>query len=103
MIEEGGESMVGEYFARCERMLNCVEMTRAGLACHHQHRDGPRGRSPEAWFVAVSDAPSTARTFDDGVLWGIEAMFSGFKSRGFVLEDSQLQRTDYMDRLRLSS
>ena len=31
--------------------------------------------------------------------WGIEAMFSDFKSRGFGLEDSQLQRTDRMDRL----
>ena len=30
---------------------------------------------------------------------GLEAMFSDFKSRGFGLEDSQLQRTDRMDRL----
>ena len=28
-----------------------------------------------------------------------DAMFSDFKSRGFGLEDSQLQRTDRMDRL----
>ena len=42
---------------------------------------------------------STARTFDYGQRWGIEAMFTSFKSRGFGLEDSPLQRTDRMDRL----
>ena len=47
----------------------------------------------------MSEMPSTARTFDYGLRWGIEAMFSDFKSRGFGLEDSQLQRTDRMDRL----
>ena len=47
----------------------------------------------------MSQPPTTARTFDYGRRWGIEAMFSDFKSRGFGLEDSQLQRTDRMDRL----
>lgn len=47
----------------------------------------------------MSDTPTTARTFDYGLRWEIEAMFSDFKSRGFGLEDSQLQRTDRMDRL----
>ena len=59
------------------------------------HEDG----HPEPWFIAMSDAPTTARTFDYGLRWGIEAMFSDFKSRGFGIEDSQLQRTDRMDRL----
>ncbi len=31
--------------------------------------------------------------------WGIEAMFSDYKTRGFNLEDSQIQRTDRLDRL----
>ena len=59
------------------------------------HEDG----HPEPWFIAMSGTPSTAKTFDYGLRWGIEAMFSDFKSRGFGLEDSQLQRTDRMDRL----
>jgi hypothetical protein len=31
--------------------------------------------------------------------WGIEAMFSDLKTRGFNLEDSQIARTDRLDRL----
>ena len=36
---------------------------------------------------------------DDGLRWGIEAMFSDFKTRGFNLEASQIERTDRLDRL----
>ena len=97
MFEDGGESTVSECFARGERMLTGVELTgkRAATNVGMVHEAG----HPEPWFIAMSDAPTTARTFDYGLRWGIEAMFSDFKSRGFGLEDSQLQRTDRMDRL----
>src|SRR3954452_14078639 len=36
---------------------------------------------------------------DDGLRWGIEAMFSDFKTRGVHLEASQIERTDRLDRL----
>src|SRR3954451_20462445 len=36
---------------------------------------------------------------DYGLRWGIEAMFSDFKTRGFNLEASQIERTDQLDRL----
>src|SRR3954451_809763 len=35
---------------------------------------------------------------DYGLRWGIEAMFSDFKTRGFNLEASQIERTDRLDR-----
>jgi hypothetical protein len=97
VFEEGGESTVAECFARGERMLTDVELTakRVRTNIGMVHEDG----HPEPWFIAMSDAPTTARTFDYGLRWGIEAMFSDFKSRGFGLEDSQLQRVDRMDRL----
>src|SRR4051794_41366401 len=41
--------------------------------------------------------PGRAR--DYGLRWGIEAMFSDFKTRGFNLEASQIERTDRLDRL----
>ena len=97
VFEDGGESTVAEGFARGERMLKDVELrgkrvpTTIGMA----HEEG----HAEPWFIAMSDVPSMARTFDYGLRWGIEAMFSDFKSRGFGLEDSQLQRTDRMDLL----
>ena len=97
VFEDGGESTVAHCFARGERMLTDVELTgkRVRTNIGMVHEDG----HPEPWFIAMSDAPTTAKTFDYGMRWGIEAMFSDFKSRGFGLEDSQLQRVDRMDRL----
>jgi hypothetical protein len=97
VFEDGGESTVAACFARGERMLAGIELTgkRVKTNIGMVHEDG----HPEPWFIAMSQAPTTARTFDYGLRWGIEAMFSDFKSRGFGLEDSQLQRTDRMDRL----
>jgi hypothetical protein len=97
VFEDGGESTLAACFARGERMLQGVELTMKRVATNigMVHEDG----HPEPWFIAMSDAPTTARTFDYGLRWGIEAMFSDFKSRGFGLADSQLQRTDRMDRL----
>ena len=97
VFEDGGESTVAECFARGERMLTGVELTAKRVATNigMVHEEG----HPEPWFIAMSDAPTTAKTCDYGLRWGIEAMFSDFKSRGFGLEDSQLQRVDRMDRL----
>jgi len=97
VFEDGGESTVSQCFRRGERMLRDVELTsrRARTNIGMVHEDG----HPEPWFIAMSDTPTTARTFDYGLRWGIEAMFSDFKSRGFGIERSQLQRTDRMDRL----
>ena len=54
---------------------------------------------PEPWIIALSQPPSVHRAFDYGLRWGIEAMFSDLKTRGFNLEDSQIARTDRLDRL----
>ena len=54
---------------------------------------------PEPWIIALSDPPTTWRAYDYGLRWGIEAMFSDQKTRGFNLEDSQIERTDRLDRL----
>jgi hypothetical protein len=54
---------------------------------------------PEPWIIAMSAAPSAHRAFDYGLRWGIEAMFSDFKTRGFGLEGSQLRHPDRLARL----
>jgi Transposase DDE domain len=97
VFEDGGESTVAHCFVRGERMLTDVGLTakRVRTNIGMVHEEG----HPEPWFIAMSDVPTTAKTFDYGLRWGIEAMFSDFKSRGFGLEDSQLQRVDRMDRL----
>ncbi len=54
---------------------------------------------PEPWIIALSDPPTTWRAYDYGLRWGIEAMFSDYKTCGFNMEDSQIERTDRLDRL----
>jgi hypothetical protein len=44
-------------------------------------------------------APSAYTALDYGMRWGIENMFSDFKSRGFGLMQSQIQKPDRMERL----
>ena len=46
---------------------------------------------PEPWIVAMECVPTAAAVRDYGLRWGIEPMFSDFKSRGFGLEDTQLR------------
>ena len=78
VFEEGGESTVAECFARGERMLTGVELTgkRVTTNIGMVHEEG----HPEPWFIAMSDAPTTAKTFDyglrhaEGVLPGASVM-----------------------------
>ena len=49
----------------------------------------------------MSDTPSYLTRLDYAARWGIEPMFSDFKSRGFGLEQSQLRSPDRLARLLL--
>jgi hypothetical protein len=53
----------------------------------------------EPWIIAMDCLPTKARVLDYGLRWGIEPMFSDFKSRGFGLEETQLQVPERLDRL----
>ena len=55
----------------------------------------------EAWFIAMNSIPSRTSTLDYGLRWGIKAMFSDYKTRGFGLEDTHLQRSDRLSKLLL--
>jgi hypothetical protein len=97
VFQDGGETTLAECFARGEHMLTNVELTekRARTNVAMLHEEG----HPEPWIIALSDPPTTWRAYDYGLRWGIEAMFSDYKTRGFNLEDSQIERTDRLDRL----
>lgn len=56
---------------------------------------------PEPWIIAMDCAPNRAAVHDYGRRWGIEPLFSDFKSRGFNLEATQLRAPDRLDRLLL--
>lgn len=55
----------------------------------------------EPWILATGSSPNYYTTLDYGMRWGCEAMFSDFKTRGFGLEDTRLERTDRVARLLL--
>lgn len=97
VFQDGAETTLKECFARGEHMLTDIELTekraRANIAMLHEEGH------PEPWIIALSDPPTTWRAYDYGLRWGIEAMFSDYKTRGFNLEDSHIQRTDRLDRL----
>src|SRR3954447_5758596 len=97
VVEAGGETTLADCFTRGEHLLSDVELTEQRARTHVAmvHEAG----HPEPWIIALSQPPSVHRAFDYGLRWGIEAMFSDFKTRGFNLEDSQITRTDRLDRL----
>src|SRR3954453_10906662 len=97
VFEGGGETTLVACLARGERLLRDVELTERRAVTHVAmvHEPGP----PEPWIIAMSEPPTVHRAFDYGLRWGIEAMFSDFKTRGFGLEDSQLRRPERLDRL----
>ena len=53
----------------------------------------------EPWIVAMSAEPSYLITLEYSRRWGIEPMFSDFKSRGFSIQDTQIQYPDRLGRL----
>jgi len=95
--QNGGETTLADCFERGEFMLTDVKLTekRARTNIAMLHEEG----HAEPWIIALSDPPTAWRALDYGLRWGIEAMFSDYKTRGFNLEDSQIERTDRLDRL----
>ncbi len=53
----------------------------------------------EPWIIAMSEPPGYLRTLEYSNRWGIEPMFSDFKSRGFGIENTQIRYADRLDRL----
>jgi len=96
---EGGETTTGECAARGEHLLPDVGLTARGVPTDIAIVHEPD--HPEPWIIAMSETPTAYRAFDYGLRWGIEAMFSDFKSRGFGLEDSQIRHADRLARLLL--
>ena len=53
----------------------------------------------EPWIIAMPTKPGYLKTLEYSERWAIEPMFSDFKSRGFGIEDSQIQHADRLSRL----
>jgi hypothetical protein len=53
----------------------------------------------EPWIVAMSAEPCYLSTLEYSCRWGIEPMFSDFKSRGFGIQETQIQYPGRLGRL----
>lgn len=95
----GGETTLGACFKSGSRLLADVRLSARQVPSHVAIVHDPE--HPEPWIVALSERPSSHRALDYGMRWGIEAMFSDLKSRGFDLESSQLRKADRIERLLL--
>jgi len=54
---------------------------------------------PEPWYIAMDSPPTEYKTRDYGLRWGIENMFSDFKSRGFSLMHTHIRIPERLERL----
>lgn len=80
-----------ERFLPDVRLFASEVPTNLGIL-HEAGHDAP-------WIIAMDCSPTRAAVRDYGSRWGIEPLFSDFKSRGFQLEETQLQAPDRLDRL----
>ena len=53
----------------------------------------------EPWFIAMDCKPSKYKILDYGMRWGIECLFSDFKSRGFGITKTHLKHAARIERL----
>ena len=96
---EGGELTTGEAAKAGLTVLQSVHLGESGVETHIGilQEEG----HPEPWIIAMSEPPSKGRVLDYGMRWGIEPLFSDFKSRGFGLTKTQLRHPDRIERLLL--
>jgi hypothetical protein len=77
--------------------LENVELTARRARTHLGILHDPGHAEP--WIIAMSETPGYLPTLEYSARWGIEPMFSDFKSRGFGIEDTQLRYADRLERL----
>ncbi len=94
---DGADAGPVEHLARGTPFLTGVELTAHRVRTNVGFIQDPGHEEP--WIVAMSEAPGYLTTLDYARRWGIEPMFSDFKTRGFGLEDSQIRYPDRLARL----
>ena len=94
---EGGEITTGAAVKAGFTSLLDATLNETGVITHIGilHEKGHK----EPWIIAMHDMPSKGRVLDYGMRWGIEPMFSDFKSRGFGITQTQMRHADRIERL----
>ena len=97
LAHEGGELTTGDVAARLPKGVIGAELYGSGMVSNIGvlHETGQK----EAWIIAMDAKPSRYTVLDYGMRWGIENMFSDFKSRGFGLMQSHIKKPERLERL----
>jgi hypothetical protein len=97
VVDDGETTTTGACAKARTFYLEDVELTARRVRTHIGIVHDPGHREP--WIIAMSEPPGSLRTLDYGQRWGIEPMFSDFKSRGVGVEDTQIRIAERLDRL----
>lgn len=95
LVQDGGEITGKELLKTDPLSASAVTLSGTDSYVGCLHEPGHE----EAWIIAMDVPPTKARVLDYGLRWGIEAMFSDFKTRGFNLEDTHILRPDRLSKL----
>src|SRR5215213_3967256 len=94
---EGREITTGEAHKAGLSVLIGAELNRTGVFANVGILHEPGHKEP--WIVAMDDVPTRETVLEYGKRWGIEPMFSDFKSRGFGIVQTHLEHPDRIERL----
>jgi len=97
---QGGELQTGELASLYVDGIEDAELNESGVKTCVGVLQEPGHKEP--WIIAMDCKPSMGRVLDYGMRWGIEAMFSDFKTRGFGITKTQLKDPKRIERLILA-
>lgn len=97
LLHEGGEITTGKAAQMKLAAIENAAFNETGVTTNIGILHEPGHKEP--WIIAMDCKPSKYKVLDYGMRWGIEPMFSDFKSRGFCITKTQLQHSDRIERL----
>jgi hypothetical protein len=99
LLHEGGEIQSNEILKFGLDGVEHATLNQSGVVTnigvlHEKEYSDP-------WIIAMDEKPSKGRVLDYGMRWGIEALFSDMKTRGFGITKTKLKSSDRIERLML--
>jgi Transposase DDE domain len=97
LSHQGGELTTGAVATRLPQGVIGAELYGSGVTTNIGvlHDKGHK----EPWIIAMDVSPTRYTVLDDGRRGGIETLFADFKSRGFGLRQSHIQKPERLERL----
>ena len=96
---EGGEIKTGEILKLGLNGVENAELSKSGVKTNIGvlQEEG----HPDPWIIAMECKPTAGKVLDYGMRWGIEALFSDMKTRGFGVTKTKLKDPKRIERLLL--